>query len=145
MGGETNTADRPGLKVNRHISGYAVGTCKLEKVEIIRNGSVIHTLKPKDYHCDFEYDDMEPLNKVTLNANDKKPPFIYYYLRVTQEDGNIAWSSPIWVDDVPLVPGKGRRVIKSTSKPTAAAAKIKVEEEEEEDSFDEEDEEEDIE
>lgn len=144
MGGETTTADRPGLRINRHISGYAVGTCKLIKVEIIRNGAVLHTIKPDDYHCDFVFDDMDPLNKVTINANDKKPPFVYYYLRATQEDGNIAWSSPIWVDDEPTLPGKGRRVIKTTAKPTPAA-KVKVEEtvEEDDDDYDDVDDEDD--
>ncbi|MGZ3733050.1 MAG: DUF3604 domain-containing protein, partial [Parachlamydiaceae bacterium] len=35
------------------------------------------------------------------DAKDKKPPFVYYYLRVTQVDGHMAWSSPIWVDYIP--------------------------------------------
>jgi hypothetical protein len=102
MGKEVSTADKPGLAVNRHISGYVAGTTKLAKVEIIRNGKVIKTLESDTYHLDFTYDDMSPLEKVVQKAKDKKPPFVFYYLRVTQIDGHMAWSSPIWIDYIPL-------------------------------------------
>jgi hypothetical protein len=103
MGSEINTATKHGLLINRHLSGFVAGTSKLEKVEIVRNGKVIKVYEPNDYKLEFEYDDMQPLAKVTLDAKDKKPPFVYYYLRAIQDDGHIAWSSPIWVDHVPLV------------------------------------------
>ncbi len=45
---------------------------------------------------------MEDLSKVVIDAKDKKAPFAYYYIRVTQADGHIAWSSPIWVDYIPM-------------------------------------------
>lgn len=102
MGKETSTAEKQGLVVNRHLSGYVAGTTQLDSIEIIRNGKVIKTFEPTDYHMDFTYDDMTPLEKVCIDAKDKKPPFVYYYIRVTQKDGHIAWSSPIWVDYIPL-------------------------------------------
>lgn len=102
MGRETSTAIKPGLSVNRHISGYVAGSAPLSSVEIIRNGQVLHTFTPSDYFLDFTYDDMTPLGGVTLTSKDKRPSFVYYYLRVTQSDGHRAWSSPIWIDDVPL-------------------------------------------
>lgn len=102
MGKETSTVEKPGLVVNRHIVGYVAGTSQLKTVEIIRNGKVLKTFEPTDYFLDFTYDDMTPLEKVSINAKDKKPPFTYYYLRVTQVDGHMAWSSPIWVDYIPL-------------------------------------------
>lgn len=101
MGQETSTAEKRGLAVNRHLSGYVAGTTKLQKVEIIRNGKVLKTFEPDNYFIEFTYDDMTPLEKVSLDAKDKKPPFVYYYLRVIQEDGHMAWSSPIWVDYIP--------------------------------------------
>lgn len=104
MGSETTTLQKHGLRINRHLSGYVAGTTKLKTVEIIRNGKVIKTFEPEDYFLDFTYDDMTPIEKVTIDAKDKKPPFIYYYLRVTQEDGHMAWSSPIWVDFIPGPP-----------------------------------------
>lgn len=102
MGKETSTAEKPGLAVNRHLHGYVAGTHKLKTIEIIRNGKTIKTFEPDDYHFKYEYDDMMPLEKVSIKAKDKKPPFVYYYIRVTQEDGHMAWSSPIWVDYIPL-------------------------------------------
>lgn len=102
MGKEISTADKPGLAINRHLSGYVAGTTKLKTVEIIRNGKVIHTYTPDDYFLEFTYDDMTPLEKAVIGTKDKKPPFVYYYIRVTQADGHMAWSSPIWVDYIPI-------------------------------------------
>lgn len=95
MGSELTTAKKQGLVVNRHVSGYVAGTTALKKVEVIRNGDVIHTFTPDNYHFDYYYDDMVDLSKVTLKGS---KPFAFYYLRVTQEDGHMGWSSPIWVD-----------------------------------------------
>lgn len=101
MGKETSTAEKQGLAVNRHLSGYVAGTTKLKSVEIIRNGKVLIAFQPDDYFMNFTYDDLTPLEKVSIDAKDKKPPFTYYYLRAIQEDGHMAWSSPIWVDFIP--------------------------------------------
>lgn len=131
MGSEMSTADKPGLAVNRHITGIAAGTTKLRSVEIIRNGKVIETLKPNDYHIEFTFDDLTPLNKVTINNKDKKPPFVYYYIRVIQEDGHMAWSSPVWIDDVPVAPGKA--VASRRALPKAPLPPVNFEEEVEED------------
>jgi hypothetical protein len=106
MGRETSTIEKPGLAINRHLSGYVAGTTFLKKVEIIRNGQVIKTFQSDKYSLEFEYDDMTPIEKVTISSPDKKPPFIYYYLRVTQSDDHMAWSSPIWVDCFPKSPVK---------------------------------------
>lgn len=97
MGSELSTAVKPGLMVNRHISGFVAGTAPIESVEIIRNGEVLHTFVPENYSFDYYFDDMEPLEKIALESKDKDP-FVFYYLRVTQKDGHIAWGSPIWVD-----------------------------------------------
>jgi hypothetical protein len=98
MGSELDTGSKPGLSINRHISGYVAGTTEITTVEIIRNGKVIKTYAPKSPYFDFTYDDMDPLQTIALNAEDESPPFVYYYLRVTQKDQHMAWSSPIWVD-----------------------------------------------
>lgn len=139
MGSEVSTADKPGCLVNRHISGTIAGTAKLKLVEIIRNGKVIKTFKPDHYWMDYTYDDMEPLAKVVIDAKDGKPPFVYYYIRVTQVDGHIGWSSPIWVDSVPVIPGKVRRLAKPTKKaivePVVEDFSVDEEEEEEEEEF----------
>jgi hypothetical protein len=70
------------------ISGEVHGTDKLEKVEIIRDGRVIHTVTPDSKDCQIEFEDT------------MVPPAgtCFYYLRVTQRDQHMAWSSPVWVD-----------------------------------------------
>lgn len=121
MGKEVSTADKPGLTINRHLTGYVAGTADLVRVEIVRNGKVIKTFEPDGYAFEFTYDDLEPLTKITLDAKDKKPPFVFYYLRVQQEDGHMAWTSPIWVDYVPVkITSKA-----STLKKSAKASPIK--------------------
>jgi len=108
MGSELTTTKKPGLTVNRHISGYVAGTDNLKTIEIIRNGDVLKTFSPSEYHYDYYYDDMVDLNTVCLNVKGASP-FAYYYLRVTQADGHIAWSSPIWVDSESETPSKGKK------------------------------------
>lgn len=98
MGSELNTKAKPGLTINRHIAGYVAATAEIKEIAIIRNGTVIHTMHPKEQSIDFEYDDNSPLAKALLKSPDDRPPFAYYYIRVIQKDGHIAWSSPIWVD-----------------------------------------------
>lgn len=104
MGKELSTAEKPGLMVNRHLSGYVAGTTTLKCVEILRNGEVIKSFECSNYSLDFTYDDMTPMANNAIPAKDGKPPFLFYYLRVTQQDGHTAWSSPIWVDLLPPLP-----------------------------------------
>ena len=111
MGSELTSADKPGFEFNRHITGYAIGTDNLKEVQIIRNNKVLKSYKPEDDKFEFELDDMEPLSKVAIKTKDETPPFAFYYLRVIQNDGHIAWSSPIWVDSEAPKP-----VVKKTRK-----------------------------
>lgn len=135
MGSEISTAQKHGLLINRHISGFVAGTTKLKSVEIIRNAKVLKSYKPDSYSLDFTYDDMIPLEKITISAKDKKPPFVFYYIRVVQEDGHMAWSSPIWID---YVPGAPKRPASKGAKPIPKPVAIDLEEDEdeEEDDFD---------
>ena len=116
MGGEITTADKPGLLVNRHINGYAAGTKPLTKIEIVRNGKVIHTITPETGVSSlfFNYDDMTPFDTIMHDNKDKKPPFVFYYIRIFQEDGHMAWGSPIWIDYIllSLAERRARRIAK---------------------------------
>jgi hypothetical protein len=76
---------------------------------------------------------MVPLEKILIDAKDKKPPFVYYYLRVIQEDGHMAWSSPIWVDFV-QPPAGAKQTSKKVQKPSPSP--VHLEEEEDEDDED---------
>jgi hypothetical protein len=79
---------------------------------------------------------MDSLEKVCIKPKDKKPPFVFYYIRATQEDGHMAWSSPIWVDYIPVK--LQRSVKKTTSKPQPKAVIVEEEESFDEDDYDEE-------
>jgi hypothetical protein len=141
MGSETNTTEKPGLRVNRHLSGYVAGTEELKKVEIIRNGTVIKTYNPKANTFEFAYDDLIPLEKAVLKAENKQPPFAYYYVRAIQEDGHIAWGSPVWVDLLPPPPKSEAK--KALAKPVVKKAPVidfSKDDEEDEEDFDEDEE-----
>lgn len=98
MGSELETKDRPGFEFNRHITGYCIGTSPIEEAALIRNGEIIKTFDVKEGIVEFEFDDMDPLSKVSFPAKEDRAAFSYYYLRVVQENGHIGWSSPIWVE-----------------------------------------------
>ena len=141
MGSELSTASKPGLHINRHLSGFVAGTTPLKKVELIRNGEVIQTFRSETNFLDFAYDDMGELAKSSLKAPDTGTLFAFYYLRVIQADGHMAWSSPIWVDCMPKQPKK------AAAKPPIKAKDLRVvkkslpllDDEEEEDDDDDED------
>lgn len=71
---------RPRLRVK------IAGTDRLKQVDLIRNNRFIYTLAPEKTTVDFSYQDEAPETGES-----------YYYLRVMQDDGNLAWSSPIWI------------------------------------------------
>lgn len=70
--------------------GFAAGTDRLEKVELIKNNEVIETKAINDEFLEFDYIDGEI-------PSDRE---IFYYVRVSQVDRNMAWSSPIWIDSL---------------------------------------------
>ncbi len=67
-----------------------VGTDAVARVEIVRNGEVVHTEQPHTAHdaLEIRWRDESPL---TTHGS-------YYYVRVVQADGQRAWSSPIWIE-----------------------------------------------
>ncbi len=63
-----------------------VGTSAVARVEVIRSEEVVYTANPGT-------------REVALSYKDNDPPAgdLYYYVRVVQDDDEIAWGSPIWV------------------------------------------------
>ncbi len=99
MGSELDTKSRPGLEFNRHITGYCIGTKPIVEVILIRNGKGFRKLQAtQDGIVDFVIDDTDLLSEIALEGKEGQSPFVYYYIRARQEDGHIAWSSPIWID-----------------------------------------------
>lgn len=95
MGSEISLGKKPGLRFNRHIHGSVAGSDKIKEFTIFRNGKVFHQEKNKPAHFDFAIDDESLFEETALNNNGT---FIYYYLRIIQANGHMAWSSPIWID-----------------------------------------------
>ncbi|HEX2583276.1 MAG TPA: DUF3604 domain-containing protein [Chlamydiales bacterium] len=116
MGSELETKSRPGLEFNRHITGYAIGTQPLIEAVLIRNGKIFRTLETNGEKLEFEIDDMDLLGSIALEPREERSPFVYYYLRVTQADGHIGWSSPLWVDQTTKASSNGLKKAKKKSK-----------------------------
>ena len=53
---------------------------------------------PQASETTLEWTDDEPLEPLALTGCDNSGPrFVFYYLRVLQSDGEMAWGSPVWV------------------------------------------------
>jgi hypothetical protein len=83
MGDEVKTL-KPRLDV------IVLGTSPIERVDVVRNGTVVHTETPKNSAAEarFGWEDPSPVKGETASS---------YYVRVLQKDGQMAWASPIWV------------------------------------------------
>lgn len=81
MGDEFSTKDKPQLTLK------AVGTGKFSEVRLIRNNEYIYTAPADKVEVEVKFTDMAPKSGTNI-----------YYFRLLQEDGEVAWSSPIWVN-----------------------------------------------
>ena len=70
----------------QRISVRARGTNDIAAIHVIRDGEYIYKHEPGSAETEFEYLDNE------AGAGDH-----WYYVRVEQGDGELAWSSPIWI------------------------------------------------
>ena len=68
------------------LSVRVIGTEPIRQIDIIRNREFVHTRQNLGQEAAFTFAD-----------NEAQPGESYYYVRVRQVDGQIAWSSPIWV------------------------------------------------
>ncbi|MDP7254228.1 MAG: hypothetical protein QGF00_31810, partial [Planctomycetota bacterium] len=58
----------------------------IRRVTIVRNETNYKVFTPKDSDFSSTFTDEKPLDGENR-----------YYIRVEQEDGNMAWASPVWV------------------------------------------------
>jgi len=68
----------------------------LQKVELLRNNTVIHSVKPRKSSVQVEFCDETPLGR-TMRRSKFSGRQVYYYCRAYLPRGDMAWSSPIWV------------------------------------------------
>jgi hypothetical protein len=80
MGEEFETNEHPGLTLR------VVGTAAVARIDLVRNGQYIYTSVADRPDVELTYVDREPA--AGLN---------HYYFRIEQEDGEIAWASPVWI------------------------------------------------
>lgn len=64
-----------------------IGTGPIQQMDLIKNRTFVYTARPGTREAGFEFLD-----------NNFQPGHNYYYVRVLQQDGQLAWSSPIWVE-----------------------------------------------
>lgn len=71
----------------------AIGTGPIRRVFIIKNNGYVYETAPRSQQVDFTWED------VNVPGEGRQAPssLHYYYVRLEQEDGQLAWSSPIWV------------------------------------------------
>jgi len=65
---------------------YAAGTGPIARAEVIRNNRLVYTAPGSGTEIRFTYTD-----------TDTRPGVAYYYVRIEQQNGQLAWSSPVWV------------------------------------------------
>jgi hypothetical protein len=81
MGDAFETNKRPTIDI--HI----VGTGPVAKVHVLRDNKYVYANEPNGAEVTLRYTDADaPAGKAS-----------FYYVRVEQADGNLAWSSPMWV------------------------------------------------
>jgi hypothetical protein len=80
--GDEFTADGPvTLTIRAH------GTAPIARVDVIKDFVYVYSAEPHAPRVEFSWTDEE-----------RRPPGLsWYYVRVLQEDGQIAWGSPMWI------------------------------------------------
>ena len=83
MGGE---AAAPAPDAPRCIRVHAIGTAKLSSLKVVKNNTNLAARSLDTWETFFEYHDTS-----TAQSGD------FYFVKISQEDGNAAWSSPVWL------------------------------------------------
>jgi hypothetical protein len=100
MGSELTLKESPELAKSRIISVEFHGTAPLKRIEIIRNNEVVKIFESSQYDFKSTWEDTASLDEILLKPTRFCPNrFSFYYIRAIQEDGEVAWASPIWIDD----------------------------------------------
>jgi hypothetical protein len=84
MGDEFTAAKVPPMEIR------VIGTSPVARIDIIKNEKIVYTATPGQKDVALRYQDQ-----------DAAPGTSYYYIRVVQDDREMAWGSPIWVTHRP--------------------------------------------
>ena len=95
MGGQAKAG-----AAQRQVKATVHGDGKLARVVVIRNGDEVHSVDCRgalDYELDWT--DAAAAKGLWLDKTKYTDgPFMFYYVRVEQQDGQIGWTSPVWLD-----------------------------------------------
>ena len=94
MGEELATRD---ARLPREVEIWVAGTAELQRVELVRNNKVVYVYSEGGTEAELHWRDEAPLDEISLEGGFFEAPTTFYYVRVTQVNGEKAWSSPIWV------------------------------------------------
>ena len=81
MGDEFDADGPVTLKVLAH------GTRPIARVDVIKDFVYVYSTEPNAPRVEFEWTDEET----------RPPGLSWYYVRVLQDDGELAWGSPMWI------------------------------------------------
>ena len=84
MGDSVTSRTAPRLEIK------ILGTAPIAQLDIIKNNTYIHQVKPAQREVSLTYVD------AAFGEGES-----YYYVRAQQTDGQLVWSSPIWVSKTP--------------------------------------------
>jgi Protein of unknown function (DUF3604) len=101
MGSEISVAENSKLASSRMITIKFHGTAPAKQIEVMRNSEAVKSFFNSGLDCELKWEDTLAIQEILL-PSDKfcDHPFCYYYIRVVQDDDHVAWTSPIWIDDV---------------------------------------------
>ena len=68
------------------LTVHVIGTNPIKQFDIIKDKKFIYTSRPGIRRMDVDFSDAQ-----------SAPGVSWYYMRVLQEDGQLAWSSPVWI------------------------------------------------
>jgi hypothetical protein len=83
MGDEFKTKKAPALSVRVTGTGTILG------IDILKDGEVVEVLRPEGAEPKYQGEWEDPKPEAGVH---------YYYVRVRQKDGQLAWASPMWID-----------------------------------------------
>jgi hypothetical protein len=101
MGEDVEARAGEGIMAQRLINIEAHGQSRIVTVEIVRNNEVVHSERPGTHDAAVSWADEEPFDAFALRPLSGRAPFAFYYVRVLQDDGEMAWASPIWLTLAP--------------------------------------------
>ena len=87
------TASNRGRFRRRDLSVHAIGVGPLARAVVVRNGVEVYEEMLSGMEAEVRWEDPESLAKI----RNKGIRGAYYYAKVYQQDGNVAWSSPVWL------------------------------------------------